>query len=121
MKLSEALILRADIQKRTEQLKQRIVRNAKVQEGDVPVEKVDDLLVELENHLKELANLIKRINKTNLLTELHNGRTLADGLVDRDNILIKIGILNSLVNEASIKQDRYSKTEVKFISYEELY
>jgi hypothetical protein len=36
MKLAEALIQRADYQKRVEQLKQRIVNNAKVQEGNDP-------------------------------------------------------------------------------------
>jgi len=34
MKLAEALILRADCQKRFEQLKARLLSNAKVQEGD---------------------------------------------------------------------------------------
>jgi hypothetical protein len=33
MKLAEALVQRADKKKRIEQLKQRILRNAKVQEG----------------------------------------------------------------------------------------
>jgi hypothetical protein len=38
MKLAEALILRADLQKRIEQLKQRILNNVMVQEGDEPAE-----------------------------------------------------------------------------------
>ena len=36
MKLAEALILRADCQKRIAQLKGRLLVNAKVQEGDAP-------------------------------------------------------------------------------------
>ncbi len=36
MKLAEALILRADTKKRFEQLRQRLLNNAKVQEGDKP-------------------------------------------------------------------------------------
>ena len=36
MKLAEALILRADCQKRIAQLKSRLLVNAKVQEGDAP-------------------------------------------------------------------------------------
>jgi hypothetical protein len=36
MKLAEALILRADNKKRFEQLRQRLMNNAKVQEGDKP-------------------------------------------------------------------------------------
>ena len=38
MKLAEALILRADCQRHIEQLKQRLLRNVKVQEGDKPSE-----------------------------------------------------------------------------------
>ena len=38
MKLAEALILRADCQKRIAQLKSRLLVNAKVQEGDAPAE-----------------------------------------------------------------------------------
>jgi len=38
MKIAEALALRADLQKRLEQLKQRLVKNARIQEGDAPEE-----------------------------------------------------------------------------------
>jgi hypothetical protein len=34
MKIAEGLALRADLQKRMEQLKQRLVKNARIQEGD---------------------------------------------------------------------------------------
>jgi hypothetical protein len=46
MKLAEALILRADYQKRIEQLKAILIRNAKIQEGDAPAEKPEELLKE---------------------------------------------------------------------------
>ena len=55
MKLAEALILRADYQKRLEQLKQRLVRNAKVQEGDSPAENPPTLIEELERTTAELT------------------------------------------------------------------
>ena len=48
MKLAEALILRADSNRRVEQLKQRLLRNAKVQEGNQPAEDPQELIVELE-------------------------------------------------------------------------
>ena len=41
MKLAEALFLRADYQKRLDQLKQRLLRNARVQEGADPLDRVD--------------------------------------------------------------------------------
>ena len=58
MKLAEALILRADHQKRLEQLKQRLLRNAKVQEGDRPAEEPGELLAELERVAADLEGLI---------------------------------------------------------------
>lgn len=44
MKLSEALMNRADYQKRLGQLKQPVLSNAKVQEGDEPAEAIPTLL-----------------------------------------------------------------------------
>ncbi len=54
MKLAEALILRADCQKRIAQLKSRLLTNAKVQEGDAPAETPQDLIVEVERAASEL-------------------------------------------------------------------
>jgi len=47
MKVAEALALRADLQKRLEQLKQRLVKNARVQEGDKREEDPAELQTEL--------------------------------------------------------------------------
>ena len=47
MKVAEALALRADLQKRLEQLKQRLVKNARIQEGDKPEEDPVELQAEL--------------------------------------------------------------------------
>ena len=63
MKLAEALIRRADCQKRIAQLKGRLLTNAKVQEGDKPAETPQELIAELERVSAELFDLIKRINK----------------------------------------------------------
>lgn len=68
MKLAEALILRADCQKRIAQLKSRLLVNAKVQEGDAPAETPQELISELERTSSELLDLIKRINRTNSAT-----------------------------------------------------
>ncbi len=45
MKLAEALALRGDILKRLEQIRARLLRNAKVQDGDSPAEDPAALLV----------------------------------------------------------------------------
>jgi vacuolar-type H+-ATPase subunit E/Vma4 len=116
MKLAEALMLRSDLQRRTEQLKQRILRNAKVQEGDSPAEDPNDLLKEFESMSKELIKLIQSINQTNSNTEIEKGVTLSDGLAQRDVLKIKHNIYSELAKAATVTQDRYSKSEVRFIS-----
>ena len=114
MKLAEALIVRADCNKRFEQLKQRIVRSAMVQEGDEPPENPKELIEELERVSMELTDLIKRINKTNSLTEFQPGMTLADALAERDVTLLKREAYNQIAQNAAVRQDRYSKSEVKY-------
>ena len=61
MKLAEALILRADCQKRFEQLKSRLLTNARIQEGDQPAEKPQDLLAEIERVADELVRFTKAL------------------------------------------------------------
>ncbi|WP_106769375.1 DIP1984 family protein [Paenibacillus faecalis] len=116
MKLAEALVLRADCQRRIAQLKVRLERVAKVQEGEQPAENPEDLLVELDRTMEELTGWIKKINKTNSQTILADGKSLADVLVERDNIMQKRKILNELLESASIRQDRYMRSEVKFVT-----
>lgn len=54
MKLAEALSVRADLQKKGEQLKSRMKDSAKTQEDDKPVEDVAALSQELDSVLDKL-------------------------------------------------------------------
>ncbi|HET9909824.1 MAG TPA: DIP1984 family protein [Anaerolineales bacterium] len=114
MKLAEALVLRADKKKRIEQLKQRILRNAKVQESQKPAEDPESLIKEMEKISKELVELIQRINKTNSSTELEKGVSLADAIASRDILVLKNSIYRDLAQAATITQDIRTKSEVKF-------
>jgi hypothetical protein len=116
MKLAEALILRADYQKRIEQLKARLLRSAKVQEGDEPPENPQELLAEVERVADALAALIQRINKTNARTEFSPGVTLTDALAVRDVLRSRREVYAALAQAAVVTQDRYSKSEVRFRS-----
>ena len=101
MKLAEALILRADCQKKISQLRQRLMRSAKVQEGEQSYEDPQVLLGELDGALAEplrrriaeLTSLIQRINKTNASTNIDSA-TLSDALARREHTLgTKRGVL----------------------------
>ncbi len=116
MKLAEALILRADCQKRFEQLKARTTRSAKVQEGDQPAEDPKELVGEVERVAEELANLIKRINHTNSTTAFEGGKTISDALAERDVLALRRSLYADLAGAASLTQDRYTRSEVKYVS-----
>lgn len=116
MKLAEALMLRADHQRRLDNLKNRLVRNAKVQEGDAPSEDPAALMAEIERVSGDLTVLIQRINRTNASTFLSDGTSVSDALAYRDVLQWRQSVYRELAEAASIGKDRYTRSEVKFQS-----
>lgn len=116
MKLAEALVLRADAKKRIEQIKMRVLRNAKVQEGQQPAENPQGLVDEMERISGELVELVQRINRTNAATEFEQGVSLADAIAQRDILVFKSGFYRDLAQYATVVQDIRTKSEVKFVS-----
>ncbi len=83
MKLAEALINRADIQKRLAQVQVRLQRVAKIQEGEQPAEDPNALLAELSELVVAYRGLVQRINRTNSVTVVAANKTLTDVLAER--------------------------------------
>ena len=115
MKIAEALILRADIQKRIAQLKTRLNNNAKVQENEEPTENPELLLIELDSLISQLNDLIIKINKTNTLSKI-DGISLVELIAKKDTLSQKAGILREFIEIASQKINLYSSTEIKVFS-----
>ena len=115
MKLAEALILRADIQKRIEQLKSRLADNAKVQEGEKPSEEPKALLAELDALTGELERLIVRINLTNCTAQV-DGKSLTELIAKRDVLTLKAGALRTFAQASAQKVEIYSRSEIKILS-----
>ena len=115
MKLAEALILRGDLQKRLEQLRQRLSDNALTQEGEKPAEDPRDLLKELSEGTAQLETLIARINLTNAGTR-KDGKTLTELLARREALSLKISILRSFLDAGSRRVNRSTRTEVRILS-----
>jgi hypothetical protein len=113
MKLAEALVLRSDHQKRLEQLKARLQRNAKVQEGDNPAEDPEQLIVEYESVAAELMQLIARINLTNTTAQI-GGRSLTEALAERDVLRLRQAMYRDLAQIATITQSVATRSEVRF-------
>ena len=116
MKLALALSERADLQRRINDLGERLNRNAKVQEGEKPNEAPLNLIDEMERLYEKLEVLISRINRTN--NETFCGETpLMSLLARRDCLKSRIVKLRSFINEAGNLTGRYySKSEIKTYS-----
>jgi hypothetical protein len=113
MKLGEALTLRSDMQKRMEQLRGRVKAAAVVQEGEAPPEDPHALLAEFMRVADELEALIVRINRTNIATQLPDGRTLTDALARRDVLTLRQAALRQVADVAGERQQRYGLAEIR--------
>ncbi len=111
MKIAEALIERADIQKRIEQLRDRLSNNALVQEGEEPAEDPTSLLSELDRLEKRLCELVARINLTNANT-VSGGMTVTEMLSLRDCLAQKNDIMRDFLRAASQKWMRGRGSEI---------
>lgn len=101
MKLAEALTARADLQRRIEQLRARIIANARYQEGEEPAEDAASLLGEAEAGLGQLRDLIRRINATNARLDLGADGTMTDALAARDVLRLQHSLLADAASAAS--------------------
>jgi len=115
MKLAEALILRADVQKKIESLRARLKVVVMVQEGEKPIENPKVLLAELTTVLKQSEELVYRINKTNMHTKLSDGTTLTEALAKREVLAKHHSILKDLA-EAANPTNRYGLSEIKTVT-----
>ena len=114
MKLAEALSIRADLQKRVAQLKERIKESAKVQEGDEPCDNVEELYKELDEALFQLEDLIYRINITNVQI-VQDGDSLTRLIAKRDVLSLRVKALKEVVNYVSANDTRFGRNELKYV------
>lgn len=115
MKLAEALQLRGDLQKRMIQLSDRLMQNARVQEGEKPAEDPEALLAEYESCAGQLEELMARINRTNCETRTGEG-TLTELLARRDCLKMRVRTYHDFLMAASSLTQRGMRTEIKVFS-----
>ena len=116
MLLAEALAERAEAQRRYDQVKERILQNVRIQEGDEPSEDPDELIAEANAILDQLDLFIRRINKTNTQTMFNDQHTLTDAIAFRDMLLKRRKLYSDLATRASSSQERYSRNEIKYVT-----
>jgi hypothetical protein len=114
MKLAEALAERADLVKRIEHLKVRILANARYQDGESPAEDASKLLPELISTLDRLEILIRRINRTNSAATVRDG-TVTDALASRDILRMKHRAFTAAADAASGRErdQRYGGRQLR--------
>jgi len=119
MKLGEALALRADLQKRMHQVRERLLENASVQEGDAPVMLPAALLGEYRAIAGEHERVVRRINRTNVQVRIRiDGEeevTLADAVVRRERLAREAGVLRELASRAVPSRNRFLRTELRHV------
>jgi len=113
MKLGEALTLRSQLLARIAQIRERLKASALVQEGEAPPEDPESLLREFDAMAQELQDLIARINRTNLSTQLASGETLTAGLARRDVLALRQGVVRQVADVAGERQQRYGRAEIR--------
>ncbi len=116
MKLAEALLLRSDLVKKLASLRERIVANAVVQEGEEPHESPKALLDEAVDVMRQLEELIVRVHRTNGATALDDGRRLTEVLARRDTLALQHSLLTAAIAGCRKEPDRYSVREIKWVA-----
>jgi len=116
MKLAEALLLRADMQRKLASLRERIAQNAVVQEGDKPHEDPAKLMKEAVGVLEELEHLVAKVNVANLASKLPDGRTLTEAIARRNTLVQHHALIHTAIGATTKEPDRYGLREIKWVA-----
>lgn len=116
MKLAEALLLRADMQKKLGSLQARSQKYAFVQEGEQPAENPGELLRQLEVVCGELQKLVFAINKANLNHAIKSGLTLTEALARRDTLILQHRAIQGVIDACAKPPERYGVKEIRWVA-----
>lgn len=116
MKLAEALLLRADMQRKLAKLRGRIEKYALVDQGDEPAEDPNVLLRQALGVSDDLRSLIVRINRTNVVAKVKDGRTLMEAIAEREALNANHRTLADAVGALGRKTEPYSAREIKRVA-----
>lgn len=116
MLLAEALVERADAQRRLADLKRRIAANALVQEGETPAEDPRVLLDEAERLVERIRAIVVSVNTANTATALPDGTTVTAAIARRDALGTRIRLLVDAAGEATTRTRRYGLREIRDVA-----
>lgn len=116
MKLAEALLLRADIQKKLASLQTRAQKYTVVQEGERPAEDPNEILKQVAGVAGELHRLMFAINTANLKHTIASGESITEALAKRDSFVLHHRILVGVVESCVKPVERYGVKEIRWIT-----
>jgi len=115
VKLAEALVDRKNHKTKLESLKQRLYRNVRVQDGEIPTEDPSALLEQLAREIEAFVSIVTAINLANTRTRLPDGRTLTEALIRRDMLRYVHIVHTNMADKAMAPVDRYSRREIRMV------
>jgi hypothetical protein len=115
MKLAEALLLRADIQKKLASLQARAQKYTVVQEGERPAEDPREILKQFDAIAVELQKLVFAINRANLSHKIESGQSITEALAIRDSLVLRHSVLQSVVDSCTKPVERYGMKEIRWV------
>ncbi|MDB4727981.1 DIP1984 family protein [Saprospiraceae bacterium] len=107
MKLAEALLLRADLQRKIASLNARITPLLIIRKGRDPQEDPIKLLAIMRKAIADLEVIVVKINKTNVITKLNDERTLMEALANRDALKSMVEQLRMIRRSAQLNGHSY--------------
>jgi len=116
MKLAEALMLRADMQRKLASLQARAQRYAFVQEGERPAEDPQAILQEVEAVATALQRLVYDINRTNIHNTIRTGETITEALAARDALKSRHAVIQGVIEACAKPPERYGMKEIRWVA-----
>ena len=114
MKLAEALQERADLNRKIEQLRARLMSNCLVQEGEETVESPDELMASLDAAVSRLEYLVAAINRTNTIARVKD-ETLTALIARKDCLTVQLAAYRDLADAASQNTRRARGAEIRIL------
>jgi hypothetical protein len=101
------------MQKQNRAIARHIEENVRLPEDEEPAASVENLTKQYEANMIRLTELIRRINRTNCLTEMEGG-TITDAIARRDCLDSQIRAFTEIYNKVtSHDRDRFDNGEVR--------
>ncbi len=96
MKLGEAVLLRADLLKKIEQIQHRIKPNLVVEESKEPQEDPVKMLAQLRNATQEYTALVIKITKTNYTTKVEKFDNVMNAIARKESMQLLLSRLKTI-------------------------